>query len=368
MKALKLGLSFALLTIFSFCLTIAEAENPPLKLGAMFATTGWAAIGGKPEMNATIMAVDEINAAGGIAGRKIQLIAEDIRSDYPATISAFNKLVNIDKVAAIFGPNWIEFGEIVIPLAERNKLPTLMASPYSPSFEKKHSYVFTATPEFHIHVKELTNFIAKRNHKKIALIYSPSTYFEGITQATIDDLRTAGTNLQAPTQVLPNETDFKSILSRLQADKVDAVIAYIQEGPAISSFFRAARTLRFNPQVYSYDFSFDETIRKEPRIAEGAIIFNYSVTYDPKFERAYGERFKDQSNFSAPFAYDLVFLFKQAFEACNGEVSKLNQCIASTVYRGVTGELRFGPTGVITGIDKITRLMHINKGKFEPLL
>ncbi|MBX7144238.1 MAG: ABC transporter substrate-binding protein [Oligoflexia bacterium] len=343
------------------------ADDQPIKLGALFATSGWAATGGKPELNALLLAIDEINASGGIAGHKIQLITEDIRSDFPTTISAFNKLASLDKVVAIFGPNWAEFGEIVIPLAERNKVPTLMASPYSPSFSEKHSYIFTATPEFEVHVHNLTEHINKQHHNRVALVYSPSPYFEGLSQAAVDNLKAPGAHILPPIEVLPNETDFKSIVARLQSSKVDAVIAFLQEGAAVSSFFRAARGLKFNSQIYSYDISFDETIHKEPGLAEGTIFFRYSMAIDPKFESSYATRFKEASSYSAPFAYDLMYLFKQAFENCKGDLPKLNQCISSTEHHGVSGTIRFGATGVNTGIKSMTQLYRVRNGKFIAL-
>src|SRR3989338_7541549 len=82
------------------------AAGETIKIGAALGLTGICAEFGEGELKATTLAVEEINAAGGINGKQLELISEDTQCDNKTTVSAFQKLINVDKVAAIIGPTW----------------------------------------------------------------------------------------------------------------------------------------------------------------------------------------------------------------------------------------------------------------------
>ena len=128
-KKMVLPMHKQLLSLIALLITGTQslAAEPPIKIGALFALSGWAAIGGRSELNATTMAIDEINAAGGVLGRPIELVVEDNRSDLRATVSAVIKLKNIDSVPVIFGPNWAEFADVAAPVFESSKVIMLTA-------------------------------------------------------------------------------------------------------------------------------------------------------------------------------------------------------------------------------------------------
>ncbi|MCB0336385.1 MAG: ABC transporter substrate-binding protein, partial [Bdellovibrionales bacterium] len=116
MKNLTLtSLLFLLSLISSVC---AEAD---VTIAGIYSITGFGAIGGTSELNAARLAVNEINAAGGIQGHKINFVVEDNQSDLRQTTTAFKKLVAINKPLVLLGPNWSEFSEIVAPLAQSSK-------------------------------------------------------------------------------------------------------------------------------------------------------------------------------------------------------------------------------------------------------
>ncbi len=86
-------------------LTQAAAAQETYKIGAMFDVTGGASFVGKPEQNAAMLAVEEVNAAGGIRGKKVELVSEDSKSTETDTVLAARKLINQAKVLAIVGPS-----------------------------------------------------------------------------------------------------------------------------------------------------------------------------------------------------------------------------------------------------------------------
>ena len=97
----------------------------PIKIGALFSVTGGAAWLGEPEKNSALLAVDEINAKGGINGRKIELIVEDTEGDDTKGVLAAKKLIGQDKVIAIVGPSRSGTSMAVVPIATENEVPLI---------------------------------------------------------------------------------------------------------------------------------------------------------------------------------------------------------------------------------------------------
>src|SRR5690349_24144692 len=91
---------------------------PPIKIGALFAVTGPASFLGEPERNSAQMVVDEINKAGGVKGRKLELVTYDTGGDASKAVQLANKLIKNDQVVAVIGPSTTGDTMAVIPVLE----------------------------------------------------------------------------------------------------------------------------------------------------------------------------------------------------------------------------------------------------------
>ncbi|MBN8551153.1 MAG: ABC transporter substrate-binding protein [Deltaproteobacteria bacterium] len=344
----------------------AHSEDPkaPIKVGAIFSVSGWASIGGQVELNATQLAVEDVNAQGGIAGRKLEVVYEDNHSDLAATVSAFNKLVNKDKVVALLGPNWAEFAEVAAPLAERSKIPMLTASGFSWTLTKGKQFVFTDVPDFNVQVRPLAKYILGQHHKKIALLHSSSTYFDGISSAMRDTLAKAGAPLFKFESVNPKETDYRTLLSRFQKDGVDALILFLQEGGDLAAALRQMKALRYAPAVYSYDLAYDEEISKDRRLADGVVFFSYTGEFSPALRERYLARFSMQPPWTVPKAFDNVFILKSAIEKCGTQPEAIRNCLSQTDHQGSSGRIRYSVNGNILDVGDITELKRVVNGEF----
>ena len=109
-----------------------KEEGQPIRIGAIFAITGSASWLGEPERNTAVMYVEEINKAGGINGRPIELIVEDTAGDETTAVNAVRKLISKDKVMAIIGPSRSGTSMAVLPLRNVKGSPSCPAPPPSP--------------------------------------------------------------------------------------------------------------------------------------------------------------------------------------------------------------------------------------------
>src|SRR4030042_2511270 len=91
----------------------------PIKIGALFAVSGPASFLGEPERNTAQMMVEEINKAGGIKGRKLELIVYDTQADATKAVQAVDRLIKDDKVVPIIGPSTTGDSMAVIPVVEK---------------------------------------------------------------------------------------------------------------------------------------------------------------------------------------------------------------------------------------------------------
>ena len=95
----------------------------PIKIGALFAISGPALFLGKPEANSAGMLTEQINAAGGIHGRPVEVIIKDTKGDPQQTIALANELIQKDRVVAIIGPSRSGSSMAIIPVITQHKIP-----------------------------------------------------------------------------------------------------------------------------------------------------------------------------------------------------------------------------------------------------
>ncbi|HWI40953.1 MAG TPA: ABC transporter substrate-binding protein, partial [Verrucomicrobiae bacterium] len=103
----------------------ASAAAAPIKIGGLFAVTGPASFLGEPERNTAQMVVDEINKAGGINKRPLQLVVYDTQGDATKAVQAATRLVKEDKVVAIIGPSTTGDTMAVVPILEKAGIPLI---------------------------------------------------------------------------------------------------------------------------------------------------------------------------------------------------------------------------------------------------
>jgi len=119
------------------------ATSEPIKIGAVYSLTGAASFWAESGKNAAELAVQEINASGGINGRPLEILYEDGQTDPSKTVSAFNKLVTIDGVDVLMGDMWAFLTNPMIPLADEHQKVLISATVMDASVEGSSPYFFT---------------------------------------------------------------------------------------------------------------------------------------------------------------------------------------------------------------------------------
>ena len=107
---------------------MAQAPGTPIKVGAMIPLTGGGATVGESGQIGVELAIRNINAAGGIAGRKVQLVVADYQTDATVGVSEAKRLIHQEKIELLIGPTYSQVTLAVLPLLNEAKIPSVNVS------------------------------------------------------------------------------------------------------------------------------------------------------------------------------------------------------------------------------------------------
>jgi ABC-type branched-subunit amino acid transport system substrate-binding protein len=237
MKKDVLGLFFALGCILLFATTTLAVE--PIKIGALVPTTGDLAAYGPPVNNGAKLAAKDINAAGGILGRKVEIILRDTQTNPTAAVDAAKKLVDIDNVVAITGA--LSSG-VTIPVATSVSIPSkiVQISPASTSEKittiKDDDYLFRTVPMDALQAPALAQVMTKDKHyTKVSIVYVNNDYGEGLAKGIKASFEKMGGHVTALIPYNKKQASYRGEAQKAIDGKPQAVVmvAYPQFGAVI---------------------------------------------------------------------------------------------------------------------------------------
>jgi branched-chain amino acid transport system substrate-binding protein len=203
----------------------------PIKVGAVVSLTGWAGFIGTPQKEAFIAIFDDVNAKGGIGGRKIEYYLEDDQSNPTTAVIAATKLIRDKKVAIMTGPSTTDSGMAMIPVCEQEQVPFVITGPVVAPFKK---WVFLVGPGDHrlaVHIAEVV--ATKLGAKRIALLHDTSNY--GMTGAKVLNKEIAqypGTSFIIQEKFETKDTNVIPQLTKIKAANPDLMILFTTGNPA----------------------------------------------------------------------------------------------------------------------------------------
>jgi branched-chain amino acid transport system substrate-binding protein len=213
------------------------AQAADIKIGVAEALSGGAAQYGISIRNGFQLAVDEINAAGGINGNKIELVIEDEQGKKDEAINAFKKLIFQDKALMLFGPTLSNSAQAADPIAQASKIVVFGTSNTADGITTIGDHVFrNSVTEADVLPVTIKTAVKHANIKKVAVLYGNDDVF---TKSGYDNFRKALDVLKI--EVTTTETfakgdvDFKAQLTKIKATNPDAIVlsALLAEGAPV---------------------------------------------------------------------------------------------------------------------------------------
>ena len=337
----------ALLSLALLTLTSCTREPDAIKLGHYGSLTGKDAAFGVATRKGVLLAIEEINAKGGVLGRPLSYLVEDIQSKQGESATAVKKLISRDKVVAVIGANASANSLEAAPICQNSKIPMMAISSTNPRVTEVGDYIFRICFIDPFQGAVLAKFAATSlKAKRVALLTAVnSPYSVGLSAVLRQDFTARGGEIVAEQKYNEGEKDFRAQLTALRPLKPDVI--------AITGFYTEAALICLQARSLGIDVPFiggdgweaPQLIELGGKAVEGTYYSTYfSAENDAPEVRAYTQRYLARWNNEVPegvsaLGYDAVYLIAAAMtKAGTTEGPKLRDAIAATKnFPGVTG-------------------------------
>ena len=300
---------------------VTDEGDGPVKLGVLFSLSGVLSIAETSMHNAALLAIDEINRAGGIGGRRIEPVVEDYASDFSLVVQKARKLVNQDKVVATVGCYSSASRKAVLPVYEEAS-SVLVYPTFYEGLECSTNVIYSSLVA-NQHLTDATEWMVKNLGKRIYMVGSnyvgPQTY-----NAIVKELaEKQGAEIIADRYFPLEQTEFGSAISSIAAAKPDVIWCTLV-GAGIPAFYKQYRAAGLDPDtlpIFSGITTEQELAAMGGAVAEGhyfpSSYFQTMNTPDnKKFVAAYKSKYgsKQPTNMPVQASYNSVKLVAGAIE------------------------------------------------------
>jgi branched-chain amino acid transport system substrate-binding protein len=337
-----------------------------IKIGAVLPMTGAAAGYGKWMQRGIDLAVEDINKAGGINGRKVQVVTEDSKSDNTAGVTAATKLIDVDKVPAIM-TGLTGVTQAIIPVTEKNRV-LLFTIATGPGLTEQGKYVFRNATNMQNEVDRMLKACkGDLGIKKIALMYFNTPVGAWFADYVKKNFEAAGGQVCASEVFQPDASDFRSQLQKVKAADPEAL--YIQGYKQNGLVMKQARELGLKCRFLgAVDMELPDVLQIAGLAAEGTVYtkaaFNPTDTTRSaaKFILAYTKQYGEAPEVNGATMYDATKIISAAISKAGTDPDKMKTYVLSLKdYPGASGSTTFLPNG---DVSKPVDLKQISGGKY----
>ena len=346
-----------LTTMFVGLMAGSAIAAPPIKIGALFSVSGPASFLGEPERNTARMMVDEINKAGGIKGRKLELIVYDTQADATKAVQAVNKLIKDDKVVAIIGPSTTGDSMAVIPVVEKAEIPMISCAAGVKITDPVKKWVFKTAQNDALAVAKIFEYMKKNKISKIAIL----TVSDGFGSSGREQLKLQANNfgieIISDETYGPKDTDMTAQLTKIRGSEAQAIVCWgTNPGPAVVA--RNVQQLGIKLPLYmSHGVSSKKFIELAGDAAEGIILPSGRVVVakqlpktDPQkkalinYVENYRKNYNVEGDHFGGHAWDAIMLVKSAIERGGDSPAAIRDQLEKTEkFAGIGGTFNFSP-------------------------
>ncbi len=357
--ARALGRVFAFaVAMFGFACASHAAE--PIKVGAFLSVTGPAAFLGDPEQKTLELYVEKLNAAGGVLGRKLQLVSYDSAGDAEKARTFVKRLIEEDKVDFIVGGSTTGETMAVIPLVEAAGVPFISLAGAVVIIEPVKKWVFKTPHTDRMACEKIFVDMKARGATKIALISGSGGFDKSMRAECLKVVKNYGLEVVADESYGAGDKDMTPQLTKIRnTPGVQAVLnCGFGEGPAIVT--RNYRQLGIKEPLYqSHGVASKAYVKLSGGAAEGVrlpaaalLIADSLPNSDPQkkvveaYKKAYESRFHSEVSTFGGHAYDGLMLFVEAMKKADStDKAKVRDALESIHgWMGTAGVFNLSPT------------------------
>lgn len=339
-----------------------ESANDPIKIGVVLGQTGSASTWAEYAKKAADLAAKEINASGGIGGKQLELIYEDSKTTAAGSVSAFQKLTDIDNVDVVVGDLWGFITNPLVPISEKKKILLISPTVMDRAIESSSPYFYTAGHTVGSQEAAVATFIGKYPDAKTAAILcwndmwgrSHSSLFRKVSEAK-------GISVVGEVCTGDFTSDYRSEVTKIKGMNPDLV--FLATSLPVSSL-KAIHDLRLDVPVLTTNVMIDGLeVQKMPReygIDKYFMDWQPSTEFIEKFKKAYGT----SPIMEAQNSYEAVRTIAKALEKNPNDILV---GLRQVSYQSVDGNMDF-TAGDHTTVNKAqSKLFKVTETGYEEI-
>lgn len=324
-----------------------KAESNSVKIGGIFPLSGQVAVYGVECKNGVDLAIEEINAAGGINGKPVVLVSEDDEGNPDKTVNAFKKLSTKDGVKVVIGSLTSGCTQAITTLSQASKVVQIAPAATAPAITDAGDFIFRACFIDPFQGTVGGKFAAETlGKKRAAILYDiGNDYSVGLADNFKIAFTKAGGSIVSEESYATNDKDFNAQLTKIKNANPDVVYLPDYYG-TVALIAKQLRAQGINVPMVGADGWDGLTSNAGDEVLGGYYSNHYAVdSTEPavkKFVESFRAKYNKDPNSFAALGYDCVYLIRDAIVAAGAEDSiAVRDALAKTDGDYVTGHLTF---------------------------
>ncbi|MEK0416061.1 MAG: hypothetical protein RI949_67 [Pseudomonadota bacterium] len=340
----------------------ALAQGAPLKIGMSMPQTGALGAGGQAALLALRMWVDDVNAKGGLLGRKVELIAYDDQSNGANTPGIYTKLLDVDKAELLIAPYGTNPTAPIMPLVKERGLMLMGNFSFQVNAKVQHDMWFNNAPwnDARGWSEGFLELGKMAGAKSIAIFAADAEFSQNLANGAREIVKKTGWNVVYDQNYPPNNTDFSSIIRAVRAARPEAVFVACYPNEAVA-VMRSVNEIGLGSQVQIFGggmvgLQFTPIMQSLGSLLNGVVNFNSYVPgmkfpgIDDFFKRysvrAAAAKVDPLGYYLPPFNYATGQMIEQAVNATKSfDHKKLAEYMRKTEFQTIVGPIGFDKFG-----------------------
>jgi branched-chain amino acid transport system substrate-binding protein len=325
----------------------------PIKIGMVVPLTGPIAESGKYAIQGAKLAIEEVNQAGGVLGRPLELVTEDDQSANPTTILAFNKLAGDTNIVAFLGPTRSTQIQAIAPAVLKAGIPVMIGGTDPALTHAGNPWFFRFRPNDNYTVRVMADFGSKvLGKKKWAVVHATDAFGTSAKTLFIDNLKKQGIEPVMVEGQPNNSPDYTAVALKVKQADADVMATFITYEQDLAIFAKQLRQLGVN-LIWVGSPSITTTTARNlagPALDGTYAVADFFAGANPQakaFAGKYQAAYKSPADFFGSWPYDAIHVLAKAIEAAKStEPQKLRAALLAVKgYEGVEGTYNFDNNG-----------------------
>ncbi|MEK7879274.1 MAG: amino acid ABC transporter substrate-binding protein [candidate division NC10 bacterium] len=328
----------------------------PIRIGASLSVSGTYAKPGKYQQEGYLLCAKELNAKGGLLGRKVEFVFYDDKSEPTTANRLYEKLIAEDKVDAVMGPYSSPITEAVSNVSEKYK--RVMVTPLAATtsiFKKGRKYIFMVISPAEVYLEGLIDMAARRGLKTVAVLNEDTLFAKAAAAGAIDIAKKKGLQVVFHEPYPKGHTDFSAILTKLKITNPDVIAAstYFDDAVAIT---RQMRELNVNPKLYGVTVGGDlpefyDLLKQNAEYVYGSTQWEAELPYpgQKEFVSAYTKEFGRAPVYHSAAGYAGCMIYAEAVKRAGTlDADKVRDVLLKLEMRTAFGDYKVEADGFQT--------------------